>query len=99
MKNVSGIVIGAVSVFLLSSTAWSDAPLGVGSADPFSSFCRGQIVVGPPGDFAPALDGTYGVMFVQLGDAKVVYSNSANGNRSIGRGRLHGRTRRGYSGE
>jgi hypothetical protein len=83
MKTIVIKVVGVVCGLLWSLTVWSDAPLGVGSADSSSGPCFGQIVVGPPGDFTPFLDGVYGVLIVPLGDAKAVFSNSANGNRNL----------------
>ena len=83
MKKIFTKLAGVVCGLLLSLTAWSDAPPGVGSADVSTGACIGQIVVGPEGNFTPILDGVYGVMFIQLGDSQTVVSNSANGNRNL----------------
>jgi hypothetical protein len=83
MKTKLITMTGVACGVLLSLTAWSDAPPGVGSADVSTGACIGQVVVGPEGTFTPILDGVYGVMFIQLGDSQTVVSNSANGNRNL----------------
>ena len=88
MGKVFMKVIGAVSALLLSSTAWSDALPGVGSADLSTTPCFGVIVVGPPGNFDAILDDTHGLLLVKIGNAKVVESNSSRGNTLLS---CHGR--------
>lgn len=83
MKTIVTKLAGVVCGLLLSLTAWSDVPSGVCSADVSTGACFGQIVVAPPGDFSPILDGTLGIMIIQLVDAQTVLSNSANGNRHL----------------
>jgi hypothetical protein len=83
MKKIFTKLAGVVCGLLLSLTAWSDAPPGVGSADVSTGACIGTVTVGPPGDFTPFLDGVIGVMYIQLGDSQTVVSNSANGNRNL----------------
>ena len=53
--------------------------MAVGSEGP----CFSQIVVGPPGNFFPILDGVHGVLLTQTGDGKFVDANSARGTANL----------------
>ena len=81
--SVTAIVITSIG------TAQAEQPPNVGSADVESTECFTQILVGPPGNFIPFVDGTHGVLFAKQGDGKVTYSNSAKGNRNLS---CHGKT-------
>ena len=76
IAKTAAIVYGCIA----SCAAYADQPAGVGAADIARSPCFGPIVVGPPGNFLPYLDGVYGSMRIELGDAIRVEANSANGN-------------------
>ena len=83
MKIISITSLVAVTGLLAPFAVWSEPPPAVGAAEVESGFCSGNIVVGPPGDFVPFLDGEYGVMLIELGDAKMVKTHSANGNVNL----------------
>jgi hypothetical protein len=83
MKTLFLKTVGAASVILLTSTGWAETPVGVGSAVGSEGPCFSQIVVGPPGNFFPILDGVHGILFVQVSDGKFVEANSATGTAKL----------------
>jgi hypothetical protein len=88
MKIKTESTLGALALIALAQLSQAQPELNVGSADHLNGPCYGAIVVGPPGGFVPFLDGTHGVIFTQLGDGKLVYTNSKTGGRNL---TCHGR--------
>jgi len=77
--KLSKILLPAILAGICSTT-YADQPPGIGSAEIVDGKCYGRIVVGPDGDHVPFLLGGLGLIQIELGDAKTVRTNSAQGN-------------------